>query len=584
MSLDLLQPVNMPAEIAKLLGAAKNPDRTTAQPGEDFLAVLDRALNEKPVDKPAENSALADGENYRKAGDTHPAGDQRPATEQRAAPETVQARSAAEAPLPAQPEVADAPMLNSHRLGKYHKRGDASAEIQTVPRKVERQRSGQDAEAGVRVAATRSDPQSSPDPVRNAVQKAKPPISQGLEALGADLSVATSKKINHKTGGTPVQEQVDIGRKKLAAAPSPADNQAKAAPATPRPAVVASKGEKAAEQMQLHADSGGTKGLADALSVVKGLADRLGLNGPPGQNPADSAQQVNRTIDLSRNAAGFTLLRPAAVHGQDKAGGGDKAERTEKIAALRHSRVDVLRAERLAKSDGSQAFQIAADKGRVQVSDQRLQAPKGSLVLESLLDKASGQAGRTDEAGRKDSLQLVNTAFLTPAGERNTVSIPVHLTASQHGNLAQALRSHLENQGNKDIVQQARIVMNGQESGEIKLILKPENLGEVRIHLQMQEGHIAGQIFVENKEVQAAFEENLNSLMQAFQDGGLSPGNLQVTVDPRGTGDGNQAGQRQFAEDRSDERRKIHAVRSLENSIATVAAGDEAYSQVNLVV
>jgi flagellar hook-length control protein FliK len=560
-SQDLLKPVALPPELAKLLAPGpKAADNAKEKPSEDFLAVLDRALKDKPADKTAEKPSEAE----------------RPQAARAVEAEARPAAEAAATLAAAAQRATEAKPLNSHRLEKYHGRQNEAAEVRQVPRKAERvavesvasvRRDGA-AEAAARLAADSSNP----------ARKAQAPIAQGLEGLGADIGAATSRKVNRKTGEASTVETVGTKLKKLAAAPE-GESATLAAKKTAPGVAQAGKAERAAELMQLHADTGGTKGLADALSIVKNLADKLGLN-----PAADPAALAAKAVDLNRPVSSLTLLRPAAVHGAKAVETADRpaAAKAERTVALRQSRAESLRGERLGKDEAGQAIQQAADKGRVQVVDQTAQAGKSSLVLESMLAEKS--VSRGDEAARKDSLQLVNTAYFTPAAERNTASIPVHLTASQHGNLQQALRSHLATGGNQDIVQQARIIMKDKDSGEIKLILKPESLGEVRIHLQMNEGHIAGTIFVENKEVQAAFEDNLRSLMQAFQDGGLSTGNLTVAVDPRGAGDGNRDGQQQSADTRSDERRKIHAVRSLENNVATVNLGAEAYGQINLVV
>ena len=576
MSQDLLTSLAPPPELTKLLGARQSPsERPHDKPGEDFLAVLDRALSEKPLEKPFERTSEARPEEFRR--------DER--AESRLVSETganVAAESPAnQPPVPAQPQAkivapvkieTEVEALASARLEKTHSRHDSTVVVHTVPRHDDKHNADKSKGNIATVVSTVA--------AQNLVQSSLASISQGMAKMGADPTAAISKKIDFKTGEPARDVRIESGRKKLATKVAENSSPELAAKKPVIKTVASGNGEKAAEKMQLHADTGGTKGLQDALSVVKNLADKLGL---PTAASAESAQAATRTLELGRTPLNLTVLKPNQPNQHGAAA--EKTDKTEKVANAKNSRIELLRAERLGRHEGGDLLQQAADKGRVQVIDHSRQAFKPSLVLESMLaDKnQSGQAGRADEASRKDSLQLVNTAFLSPVNDRNTVSIPVHLTASQHGNLAQALRSHLSEKGNTEIVQQARIIMNGQESGEIKLILKPENLGEVRIHLQMQDGHIAGQIFVENKEVQAAFEENLNSLIQAFQDGGLSTGNMQVVVDQRGSGQPGQS-DRQFAEDRSDERRKIHAVRSLENSVATVAAADSPYSQVNLVV
>ena len=54
-SQDLLTSLAPPPELSKLLNALpKLSERPSEQPSEDFLAVLNRALSEKPVERPDE--------------------------------------------------------------------------------------------------------------------------------------------------------------------------------------------------------------------------------------------------------------------------------------------------------------------------------------------------------------------------------------------------------------------------------------------------------------------------------------------------------------------------------------------------
>lgn len=93
--------------------------------------------------------------------------------------------------------------------------------------------------------------------------------------------------------------------------------------------------------------------------------------------------------------------------------------------------------------------------------------------------------------------------------------------------------------GNERIVRSARILLRNQHSGEIRLILKPERLGEVRIRLEMKDKLIGGRIFVENDSVREAFQKNLPELSAAFQSSGFDVGSLEVSV---GGGSGGEQG------------------------------------------
>jgi hypothetical protein len=98
--------------------------------------------------------------------------------------------------------------------------------------------------------------------------------------------------------------------------------------------------------------------------------------------------------------------------------------------------------------------------------------------------------------------------------------------------LARELRQNL----NGDIVRHASFVLKDGGEGIIKLSLKPESLGNVKIHLEMTENKIAGRIVVENDEVLRAFEREMASLEQAFKDSGFAGASLEMAVASGGPG------------------------------------------------
>lgn len=85
-----------------------------------------------------------------------------------------------------------------------------------------------------------------------------------------------------------------------------------------------------------------------------------------------------------------------------------------------------------------------------------------------------------------------------------------------------------------DIVRSARIVLRNNDSGEIRLSLHPEELGRVRIRLQMQDNTLMGRIVVDNAAVREVFEQNLPQLLRSFQESGWNTGSLDVSVSDDG--------------------------------------------------
>jgi hypothetical protein len=92
--------------------------------------------------------------------------------------------------------------------------------------------------------------------------------------------------------------------------------------------------------------------------------------------------------------------------------------------------------------------------------------------------------------------------------------------------LARELHQNL----NGDIVRQASIMVRDGESGTIRLSLRPESLGTVKIRLEMAENKITGHILVESTEALRAFEREIHSLEQAFRDSGFDGAHLDMSL------------------------------------------------------
>jgi flagellar hook-length control protein FliK len=81
------------------------------------------------------------------------------------------------------------------------------------------------------------------------------------------------------------------------------------------------------------------------------------------------------------------------------------------------------------------------------------------------------------------------------------------------------------------------ILKDGGE-GLIRLSLKPESLGNVKIRLELSENKIAGHIIVENSDALRAFERELPVLEAAFRDSGFDGATLELAQN------GGEGGQR----------------------------------------
>jgi flagellar protein FlbC len=101
-----------------------------------------------------------------------------------------------------------------------------------------------------------------------------------------------------------------------------------------------------------------------------------------------------------------------------------------------------------------------------------------------------------------------------------------------------------------EVVKRTGIIVRDGGEGEIRLILKPESLGNVRIRITIENNSVEGRIVVENNSVKELFDASLDNLKASLRQEGFQSASLEVSV-------GNQR-TRQEAENRQQ------AVSSLE--------------------
>jgi flagellar hook-length control protein FliK len=111
---------------------------------------------------------------------------------------------------------------------------------------------------------------------------------------------------------------------------------------------------------------------------------------------------------------------------------------------------------------------------------------------------------------------------------------------SQNKGFADLLALELAGNLSNDIVQQASLVLRDDGKGIIRLSLKPETLGSVKIRLEMAENRVTGHIIVDSDEALAAFKKEVHSLEQAFKDSGFESAALNTSLSSNNGGTGRQ--------------------------------------------
>jgi flagellar hook-length control protein FliK len=117
------------------------------------------------------------------------------------------------------------------------------------------------------------------------------------------------------------------------------------------------------------------------------------------------------------------------------------------------------------------------------------------------------------------------------------------------------------------------------DQAEIRLIIRPPELGRVRINMHMENGHIAGKILVDNGSVREAVEQNLAALQRAFEEAGLEVGDFEVS-----TGDSrDEAADDRATPSHSGANRRRNGAGQFAESVEPVVVNDYSHRRINLV-
>ena len=168
-------------------------------------------------------------------------------------------------------------------------------------------------------------------------------------------------------------------------------------------------------------------------------------------------------------------------------------------------------------AENPKRFSLDKD-GKIKVTDYRSE------------EKTDFASERTDE--KKSQLKITDVKY-----DRNTAEMTLDLakadsaqmnilssnsqTASANGSQFQAMLTNQIQQSAPELVKAGNIILKDNDVGQIKLVLNPESLGNVKIDLHISEKNITGRIIVASAEAYNAFKESADSLRQAFINSGF---------------------------------------------------------------
>ena len=92
------------------------------------------------------------------------------------------------------------------------------------------------------------------------------------------------------------------------------------------------------------------------------------------------------------------------------------------------------------------------------------------------------------------------------------------------------LKGFMETQGKDTILRHARFVIKNEHDSEIRLLLRPQELGVLRVRFQLQQNVLDGKFIVDSQYTKDIIEKSLGDIQRHLRDQGIESRELEVTV------------------------------------------------------
>lgn len=174
---------------------------------------------------------------------------------------------------------------------------------------------------------------------------------------------------------------------------------------------------------------------------------------------------------------------------------------------------------------------------RLVVLDLRSRAEAGAPDAKGL-----PAAVQTASAGRDGDGQAAAASFAAkPAGAREAAPRGARPAGAAAGPFETALE-RLRGMAGSEMVRASGIILRD-GGGEIRLVLRPESLGSVRIRMNLVDNGIEGRIIVDNAAVKQVLDSSLDALARALTAQGFQTASLEVAVGGQNADGGRAAGE-----------------------------------------
>ncbi|MBR4790314.1 MAG: flagellar hook-length control protein FliK [Treponema sp.] len=238
--------------------------------------------------------------------------------------------------------------------------------------------------------------------------------------------------------------------------------------------------------------------LAENAAAVQNASSQIASNS---QIKTDSENLKNNELTIDLENIGVDENQDSLLQ--------NKLLNDEKVYALDKDSKIIVRDQRTAQTENAKSSEKSGSKGQVQV---QFDNQNNATITMELAEQTASE----------NILSLDNQ------------------TAASEGSNFQAMLSNQIQANAPEFVKAGSLILQDNNKGTINLVLHPDDLGNVKIHLSMDGKTVSAHITVNTKEALEVFKDNAQTLREAFAKSGFDTSSFDVSYNGNSQNDQNQ--------------------------------------------